>query len=103
MDKCSFAMTSIKYLGYVIDSVGIHVHTRKNYPHEEGYVRPTYNVQEAETIGQVARTVPRIYAALGDRQADHQSTVFEVPGKIAEKSVSVLIDPGSAHNYITPC
>ena len=25
MDKCSFAMTSIKYLGYVIDFTGIHV------------------------------------------------------------------------------
>ena len=25
MEKCSFVMTSIKYLGYVIESVGIHV------------------------------------------------------------------------------
>ena len=44
--------------------------------------RPTYNIQEAETLGQVARTVPRIYVALEDRQADHQSTVVEVAGKI---------------------
>ena len=29
MDKWSFAMTSIKYLGYVIDSVGIHVDLEK--------------------------------------------------------------------------
>ena len=29
MDKCSFAMTSIKYLGYVISSVGIHVDPKK--------------------------------------------------------------------------
>ena len=29
MDKCSFAMTNIKYLGYVIDSTGIHVDPEK--------------------------------------------------------------------------
>ena len=29
MDKCSFAMTIIKYLGYVIDFAGIHVHPKK--------------------------------------------------------------------------
>ena len=28
MDKCSFAMTSIKHLGYVIDSAGIHVNPK---------------------------------------------------------------------------
>ena len=43
-----------------------------------------------------------IYAALEDCQEDHQSTVVEVPGKIADQSVSVLIDPGSTHSYITP-
>ena len=49
-------------------------------------------------MGQVARAVPRIYAALEDRQADHQSTVVEVAGKIIEQSVSILIDPGSTHS-----
>jgi len=29
MDKCSFTMTNIKYLGYVIDSTGIHVNPEK--------------------------------------------------------------------------
>ena len=29
MDKCSFMMTNIKYLGYVIDSAGIHVDPEK--------------------------------------------------------------------------
>ena len=31
-----------------------------------------------------------------------QSTVVEVAGKIIEQSVSILIDPGSTHSYITP-
>ena len=30
MDKCSFAMTSIKYLGYVTNFVGIHVNPEKS-------------------------------------------------------------------------
>ena len=47
---------------------------------------------------QVVRAVPRIYAALEDRQADHQSTVVEVAGKIIDQSVSILIDPGSTHS-----
>ena len=53
-------------------------------------------------MGQVATVIPRIYAALEDRQADHQSAVVEVAGKIVEKSVSILIDPGSTHSYIAP-
>ena len=65
-------------------------------------VRLAYKIQEAKTVGQVARLVPRIYAALEDRQADHQSTMVEVVGKIVEQSISILIDLGSTHSYITP-
>ena len=64
----------------------------KNYPLEIENARPTYNIQEAETVGQVARAIPRIYVALEDHQADHQSTMVEVAGKIVEQSVSILID-----------
>ena len=53
-------------------------------------------------MGQVARAVPRIYAALEDHQEDHQSTMVEVAGNIVEQYVSILIDPGSTHIYITP-
>ena len=65
-------------------------------------MRQYHNIQEIENVDQVERTVPRIYAALEDHQANHQSTVVEVAGKIVEQSVSVLIDPGSTHSYITP-
>ena len=75
---------------------------RRNCPLEDGNENPAYNIQEAEIVGQVARDVPRIYAALEDRQEDHQSTVVEVAGKIVEQSVSILINPGSNHIYITP-
>ena len=62
---------------------------RRNCPLENENARAAYNVQEAETVGQVARAVPRIYAALEDCQADHQSAVVEVAGKIVEQSVSI--------------
>ena len=53
-------------------------------------------------VGQVARNIPRTYAALEDRQEDHQSTLVEVEGKIVEQYVYVFIDPISTHSYITP-
>ena len=69
---------------------------------ENESTRPDYNIQEVETVVQVARAVPRIYAALEDRQEDHRSTMVEVVGKIVEQYISILIDPGSTHSYITP-
>ena len=74
----------------------------RNFPLKNESARPAYNIQEAETVDQVARVIPRIYATLEDRQADHQSTVVEVVGKNVDQSVSILIDPGSTHSYITP-
>ena len=74
----------------------------RNCQLENGNARPTYNIQEVETVGQVARAVPRIYAALEDHQEDHQSTMVEVAGNIVEQSVSILTNTGSTHNYITP-
>ena len=65
------------------------------YPVKNENARPTYNIQVAEIVGQVARVVPRIYAALEDRREDHQSTVVEVAGNIVDQSISILIDPGS--------
>ena len=47
-------------------------HMRRNYPLGDGNVRPAYNIQEAETVDQVAREVPRIYVAMEERHADHQ-------------------------------
>ena len=74
----------------------------RSCPLENESARPAYKIQEAEIVGQVARAIPRIYAALEDRQEDHQSAVVEVTGNIAEQSVSILIDLGSTHSYITP-
>ena len=56
----------------------------RNCPLENESARPGYNMQEVETLGQVARAVPRIYAALEDLQVDHQPTMVEVAGNIVE-------------------
>ena len=74
----------------------------RNCPLEDGNARPIYNIQEEETVSQVLRVVPGIYAALKNRQEDHQSTMVEFAGKIGQQSISILIDPGSTHSYITP-
>ena len=46
-------------------------HMRWNCLLDNGYVRKVHNIQGAKTMGQVARTVPRIYAALEDHQEEH--------------------------------
>ena len=46
-------------------------HMCKDFPLGSESARPTYKIQEAETVGQVARAIPRIYVALEDHQVDH--------------------------------
>jgi hypothetical protein len=57
-------------------------------------------MQEATTINDIARTIPRIHVALEDQQINHQASVVEVEGKISKKYVSILIDPGSSHTIL---
>ena len=42
----------------------------------------------------MARSVPQIYAALDNKQSDHQALVVEMEGMITNHLVSILIDPG---------
>jgi hypothetical protein len=48
----------------------------------------------------VAKSVPQIYAALDNKQADHQASVVEMEGMITNHLVSILIDPSSNLSYI---
>ena len=59
-------------------------------------------MQEASTVGDVARNIPRINAALEDRQADFQPTMIELEGKLLSQNVSVLVDLGASLSYISP-
>ena len=53
-------------------------------------------------MGHESWIIPKICAVLEDHQARHNSTMVEVEGEIIEQTVSVLIDPGLTHSYITP-
>jgi hypothetical protein len=46
--------------------------------------------------------VPRIYAALDNKQAEHQSHMIEVEGMINNQTIVILIDLGAIHSYIDP-
>jgi predicted aspartyl protease len=52
-------------------------------------------------VGDVGRNLQQINAEIDSRQADHQSFVVEIEGKINNTPISVLIDPGVALSYIT--
>jgi hypothetical protein len=53
-------------------------------------------------VGDVGKILHRINAAIYGRQADHQSLVVEIEGKINDTRISILIDPGATLTYITP-
>ena len=46
--------------------------------------------------------MPRINAALKNRQADYQSSMVEVEGMVNKTPVTILIDPGASLSYISP-
>jgi hypothetical protein len=77
-------------------------HLLRDCPHRQQNSRRIYNIQEATTVNDVARSEPQIYAALDNNQADHQASVVEIEGMISNHLVSVLIDPGSNLSYIAP-
>ena len=45
------------------------------------------------TVGELARTMPRINAALENRQAEYQISMVEVEGMINQTPITILIDP----------
>ena len=59
-------------------------------------------LHEASTMNDIARNIPIVNVSLEYRQADHQSTMLEVEGKVLNIHVSILIDSGSSLSYIAP-
>jgi hypothetical protein len=58
--------------------------------------------QEATIVEDTGKNIPRIYVVLEDRQAEYQSNMIEVKGKIINHPVYILIDSGVIHYYIDP-
>jgi hypothetical protein len=63
-------------------------------------VRTIHNVQQAEIVEDMGINVPRIYAALDNKQEEYQSHMIEVEGMINNQTIAILIDSGSSHSYI---
>lgn len=76
-------------------------HYIKNCPHRKGSDQVS-QVYEASIVGDVAWSIPRINAALEDRQADYQPTMVEFEGKIFDRTVFVLVEPGAQLSYVSP-
>eukprot|EP00253_Pinus_taeda_P030136 PITA_30136 len=76
-------------------------HYIKNCPQWKG-TEQLSQIHEASTVGEVGRSVPRINAALEDRQAEYQPTMVEFEGKISNLTISILIDPGATLSYVNP-
>lgn len=77
-------------------------HKLKDCPRRKEKRRGLHNLDSVAIVEDMARATSKIYAALEDQQANHQSTMIKVEGKIAKQSISILIDPGSTHSYVTP-
>ena len=50
----------------------------------------------------MGKRVPRICAALDNKQAEFQSHMIELEGKINDEPVAILIDSGASHSYLDP-
>lgn len=59
-------------------------------------------MQEASTVGEVPRSMPRINVALDDHQVEYQPTMIECEGMISKQPISVLFDPGARLSYVSP-
>ena len=54
----------------------------KGFPQRGDRMRNVHNLQEASTVQNVGKNISRIYATLDNRQAENQSNIIEVEGKI---------------------
>jgi hypothetical protein len=73
-------------------------HLYKDCPHRKDRMKTMHNIQEATTV----KDMGRIYASLNDRQAEYQSNMIEVEGKIINQPGTILINSGASHCYIDP-
>jgi hypothetical protein len=77
-------------------------HRFKDFPHRGEKGRAIHNVQRVETVEDMGRNVPRIYASLENKQAEYQSHMIEVEGMINNQTLAILIDSVVSHSYIDP-
>ena len=62
-------------------------------PNRKKTLSNIHTIQEEMAVDDLARTMPRINAALENRQVDYQTSMVEVEGKLNQITISILIDP----------
>jgi hypothetical protein len=77
-------------------------HRYRDCPHRKDKARTVHTVQQAETVEDMGSRMPRIYAALDNKQAEFQSHMIEVEGMINNRPLVILIDSGASHSYVDP-
>jgi hypothetical protein len=77
-------------------------HLYRYFPHRSEKVMNFHNVQQAKTMEDMGRNVPKIYAALNNKKAEFQLHMIEVEGNINNHPITILIDSGSSHSYLDP-
>jgi hypothetical protein len=63
-------------------------------------MRTSHNIQEVEKMENMGGNMPRIYAALDNKQTKYQFPMIEVEGKIHNQPITILIDYKDIHSYI---
>ena len=46
--------------------------------------------------------MPKIFVALENRQAEHETSIVEIEGMINNQPISICIDSGASLSYISP-
>jgi hypothetical protein len=77
-------------------------HMYRDCPHIGEKVRTVHNVKQGETMEDMGRNVPRIYASLDNKKSKYQSHMIEVEGMINNQTIAILNDSGASHSYIDP-
>jgi hypothetical protein len=75
-------------------------HMYKDFLHRDEKMRIVHNVQQVDTVEDMGRNVPRVYAAMSNKKAKFQSHMIEVEGEINNQSIVILIDSGASHSYL---
>ncbi len=67
-------------------------HYFKDCPNKKESFGNVHSIQEATTIGEIARSIPQISAALENQQAEYQTSMVEIEGTPKQLPISILID-----------
>lgn len=59
-------------------------HRKNDCPLYQGGISQIYSAQEVQTVGDVGQSIPWIYAAFDNKQADHQTSIIDMEGKLCD-------------------